>query len=91
MIASGVGNLDFLTRHHGVKIVFNSSIEECRLAVGEVVGFENVLSASRMNNAIVVFLKTIDLANTLVESGVVIDGFHFSTSPFYTVQKSHPV
>ena len=37
-----------------------------------------VLSASRMNNAVVVFLKTIELANLLVESGVVIDSVQLS-------------
>lgn len=72
-MASGVRNLDFLTRRHGVKIVSKASVEDCSLAVGEVVGCENVVSASRMNNAIVVFLKTTELANIVVESGVVVD------------------
>jgi len=51
----GVRKLDFLTRRHTVKISLNASVEVCRLAVGEVVGNENVLSAARMNNAVVVF------------------------------------
>lgn len=34
-----------------------------------------IVSASRMNNAIVLFLKTIELANQLTETGVVIDVF----------------
>ncbi|KAI2656615.1 Transposon TX1 uncharacterized 82 kDa protein [Labeo rohita] len=72
-MTSGTRSLDFLTRRHGVKIVSKASVEDCSLAVGEVVGCENVMSASRMNNAVVVFLRTTELTNILVESGVVID------------------
>ncbi|KAI2646739.1 Chaperone protein DnaK [Labeo rohita] len=50
-MTSGAKSLDFLTRRHGVKIVSKASVEDCSLAVGEVVGCENVMSASRMNNA----------------------------------------
>ncbi len=38
--------------------------------VGEMVGFENILSASRMNKAMVVFLKTEPLVNQLTESRI---------------------
>lgn len=63
MAAPGAESLEFLTRRHGVKIDVTASIEECSLAVSAVVGHENVLSASRMNNAIVLFVKTIELPN----------------------------
>lgn len=86
-MTSGARTLEFLTRRHAVKISLNASVEECSLAVGEVVGCENVLSASRMNNAVVVFLKTIELANLLVESGVVIDNVFVPVLPLSTPSK----
>jgi len=86
-MTSGVRTLDFLTRRHAVKLSLNASVEECSLAIGEVVGCENVLSASRMNNAIVVFLKTVELANLLVESGVVIDNVFVPVLPLSTPSK----
>ena len=49
-------NLDCLTRRHRVKVASKVTVEQCSLAVGDVVGHENVVSASRMNNAIVLFL-----------------------------------
>ncbi|KAK3538386.1 hypothetical protein QTP86_001553 [Hemibagrus guttatus] len=52
-----------LTRRHGVCIVCivcAASVEDCCLAVGNVVGHENIVSASRMNSAIVVFLNDVD-------------------------------
>ncbi len=81
------GSFDFLTRRHGVKVDSAVNIEECSLAIGEVIGTENIMSASRMNNAIVVFVKTVDLANQLVESGVVINGIFTPVLPLSTPSK----
>lgn len=86
-MTSGVRSLDFLTQHHSVKIDSKTSVEDCSLAVGEVVGCENVVSASRMNNAVVVFMKTVELANIVVESGVVIDNAFVSGLTFYSPSK----
>ncbi len=70
------GNAAFerLSRRHGIKIapVMNCSVEECSLAVGKAVGYESILSASRMNGAVVVFLDAIEKVNSAVQSGVVI-------------------
>jgi len=44
------------------------------MAVGVVVGHECIVSASRMNNAKVIFLNSIEKANELVEHGIVIGG-----------------
>lgn len=81
MAAPGEESLEFLTRRHGVKIDATASIEECSLAVSAVVGHENVLSASRMKNAIVLFV------NLLVESGVEIGGIFTSVLPLSTPSK----
>lgn len=72
---------DKLTRHHAVKIASTASVVDCSLAAVEVVGHENIVSAPRMNNAIVLFLKSIELANQLTENGVVIDGIFTSVVP----------
>lgn len=74
MAAPGSESLEFLKRCHGVKIDITGSVEECSLAVSAAVGHKNVLSVSWMNNTIVLFVKAIDLANLLVESGVEIGG-----------------
>lgn len=87
MAASGGGGFNFLSRRHGVKVDSDVSIEECSLAVGEIVGCENIMSASRMNKAIVVFVKTIELANQLVDSGIVINGMFTSVLPLSTPAK----
>ncbi|KAI3367093.1 hypothetical protein L3Q82_008127 [Scortum barcoo] len=50
------------------------SVEECSLAVGELVWYSSVKSASRMNSAVVIFLDSVDKVNRVVESGVVIQG-----------------
>ncbi|KAL0151821.1 hypothetical protein M9458_052822, partial [Cirrhinus mrigala] len=51
-----------------------ASVERCCLAIGEVVGPECILSASRMNNAAVIFLDSTDKANVVVEHGITISG-----------------
>lgn len=48
------------------------SVEEASLAVGEVVGYESVKSASRMNGAIVMFLDATAKVSEAVEKGVVM-------------------
>ncbi len=46
------------------------TVEELLLVIGEQVGFENIVSASRMNKAVVVFLKSDSLVNQLTVSGI---------------------
>ncbi len=70
MAAPGSGSFNSLTRRHGVKIDSAASVENYGLAVGEEIGHDNVLSASRMNGAIVVVAKTVDLANQLGQNGI---------------------
>ncbi|CAM4526962.1 unnamed protein product [Leuciscus chuanchicus] len=74
MASSERVSLDRLSRRHGIKLapVNNVSVEQCVLAVGEAVGCDCILSASRMNNAVFVFLDTIEKVNSVVQNGVVI-------------------
>ncbi|KAL7868467.1 hypothetical protein SRHO_G00098510 [Serrasalmus rhombeus] len=76
-----------LTRRHWVKVVCRASVEECCLAAGTAVGHSNIVSASRMNSAVVLFLKSMDLANDLVQSGVVINGQLTPVLPLSTPSK----
>ncbi len=46
-------------------LIWRASVEDVCLAVGDVVNHENIVSASRMNNAIVLFLSTIEKANEM--------------------------
>ncbi|KAI2645684.1 Transposon TX1 uncharacterized 82 kDa protein [Labeo rohita] len=50
----------------------NCSVEEYSLAVGNIVGHESIMSASRMNSAVVIFLDNIEKVNSVVQKGVVI-------------------
>ncbi len=79
--------LSSLTRRHGVKVASAISVEKCCLAVGEVVGHESILSASKMNNAIVIFLSTVEKANELVEAGIVVDELFTPVLPLSTPSK----
>ncbi|KAK3531523.1 hypothetical protein QTP70_024911, partial [Hemibagrus guttatus] len=92
MAAQGTRVYDTLTRCHGVRVVTGASVEECSLAAGEVVGHANVMVASRMNSAVVLFLNTVERAPKLAVKGIVIGGFTYpcvpTISPF---QKSYTV
>jgi len=57
------------------------TVEELLLVVGEQVGFENIISASRMNKAVVVFLKTEMLINKLTVSGIWVKGTFVTVTP----------
>ena len=69
---------------HGVRIVpleANVSVEEVLLCVGEEIGHDSLLFASRMNKAVVVFMKEERHVNTMIERGVVIRDSFTTVSP----------
>lgn len=68
---------------HGVRCEVESSVavEEVLLSIGEQVGYDNISSASRMNRAVVVFLKEENLVNRLVSSGISVSGLFVVVSP----------
>ncbi|KAK3570288.1 hypothetical protein QTP86_017197 [Hemibagrus guttatus] len=76
-----------LTRRHGVCIVCAASVEDCCLAVGNVVGHENIVSASKMNSAIVVFLNDVDKVRKLTQNGIVINNEMILVSPLSSPAK----
>ncbi|KAL1256291.1 hypothetical protein QQF64_011836 [Cirrhinus molitorella] len=76
-----------LSLRHGVRCVPEQgvTVESVLLAVGEQIGCENISSASRMNKAVVVFLKEEQLVAQLIESGVVISGSFCPILPLATL------
>lgn len=58
-----------------------SSVEDVLLAVGVEVGYVNITSASRMNKAVVVFVKEERYVNKLVESGLLVRERYVPISP----------
>ncbi|KAL2091539.1 hypothetical protein ACEWY4_013802 [Coilia grayii] len=70
-----------------LKLNSTASVEKCSLVVGEIVGHDKIVSAARMNNAIVLFLETVDLVNVLVERGIEIDDVFTSLLPLSTPSK----
>lgn len=61
-----------LSLRNGCRCVPESgvTVEELLLIIGQKLGFENIVSASRMNKAVVVFFKSESLVNELTVSGI---------------------
>ncbi|KAI4890364.1 hypothetical protein NFI96_008161 [Prochilodus magdalenae] len=76
-----------LTRRHDVRVECRVSVEECCLAVGSVVRHSNIVSASRMNSAVVLFLNTVERANGLVQTGIVLQDQVTPVHPLSTPAK----
>lgn len=75
MTSTPVGGASPLTLRNGFRCMpeMNTSIEDVLLAVGAEVGHENISSASRMNKAVVVFLRNENQVKNLIESGIWIN------------------
>ncbi|KAM9470587.1 uncharacterized protein Hap1MRO34_019449 [Clarias gariepinus] len=87
MAAPDTQRYESLTRRHGVRVVCAASLEECVLAVGDVVGHENIVSASRMNSAVVVFVNSVDKAVKIVQNGISVNNEHILVSPLSSPAK----
>ncbi|KAJ3586500.1 hypothetical protein NHX12_012898, partial [Muraenolepis orangiensis] len=57
------------------------SVEEALLAAGEQVGHGNLVFASRVNKAVLVFVKSEQMVHQLVASGVIIRDLYVQVSP----------
>ena len=77
------GNFKSLTRKHAVRICvgFPCSVESFCLAVGEKVGHSCVVSAVRMNSAVVVFLDRVEKVKSVVETGITVNGCYIQVLP----------
>jgi len=83
MTSSPAGGASPLTLRNGFRCApeANTSIEDVLLAVGAKVGNDNISSASRMNKAVVVFLKSENQVKTLIESGIWINETYVPITP----------
>ncbi|XP_049323369.1 mitochondrial fission factor homolog B isoform X3 [Astyanax mexicanus] len=61
-----------LTLRHGVRCKSSPalSVEAVLLGIGEQIGYKNIMCASRLNKAVIVFLKEAALAHRLIEEGL---------------------
>lgn len=93
MAASESVPLDKLTRRNGIKVIpaERCSIEECSIAVAKVVGSKSILSASRMNSAIVLFLDDVNKVNEIVANGIVINESYTPVMPLMQPAKKNLV
>ena len=71
---------------HGVRLVAQaaSTVEQVLLAVGDQVAHVNISYASRMNKAVVVFLKDQLYVTELIESGLMLNEEFIQVSPLAT-------
>ena len=85
-MASQPSAQETLSIQHGFRCVPENGVkvEEVLLAVGEQVGAEFIHSASRMNKAVVVFMKRANLVGRLIASGIFVRDVLVSISPLST-------
>lgn len=60
-------------------------VEDVLLDVAERLGYENIMLASRMNKAVVIFLKEENLVDGLIESGISVSGTFVSVQPLVSI------
>ena len=74
LTAAMASDLSALMRKHSVKVCTAApcSVEQCAAAVAQVVGHRHVVSAARMNSAVVIFINCLAKVNAVVEAGVMI-------------------
>lgn len=72
-----------LSLRNGVRCVTESSasVQDVLVAIAEQVGGGNIDSASRMNKAVVVFLKSVNLAAKLIASGIWVKDVFVQVTP----------
>lgn len=89
MANSGGAGFEQLTRRHGVKVPVGveSSVEGVSIAIGKIVGYNSICSASRMNNAVVVFLDKIVKVNEVVEKGITLNDSFVKAFPLVNPAK----
>ena len=63
------------------------SVEECCLTVGELVGYDSMKAASRINSAVVIFIDAVDKVNTVVERRIVLRNTYVGVFPLVNPAK----
>lgn len=88
-MGSNSDGFSILTARHGCKCIPDDSVsvEHCLVAIGNEIGAQNILSASRMNKALVVFLKELTMVDHLVECGVSVRDNFIPVLPLSNLSK----
>lgn len=83
------GDFSRLTLEHGCKCMPEDSvsIEDVLIAISEQVGGLNIKSASRMNKALVIFLKEVSMVDELLEKGLVVNNMFLPVLPLSNPSK----
>lgn len=83
MAAAHAQGTPTLSLRNGCRCVPESgvTVEDLLLIIGQKIGFENIVSASRMNKAVVVFLKSELLVNELTVSGIWVKETYVPVTP----------
>ncbi len=83
MASPSVQGTPLLSLRNGCRCVPEPGVivEDVLLVVGEQIGFDNIVSASRMNKAIVGFLKSEALVNELTVNGIWVKETFVSVTP----------
>ncbi len=78
-----------LTARHGCKCLSDVSItvEDCLAAISSEIGAPNILSESRMNKAVVVFVKEESMVHHLVEVGLSVGDVFLPVLPLTSPSK----
>jgi len=78
-----------LTARHGLKCLPDESItvEDCLKAISSDIGARNILSASRMNKAVVVFVREESMVHHLVEVGLSVGDIFLPVLPLSSPSK----
>ncbi len=83
------GEFSRLTLERGCKCMPEDSvsIEDVLIAISEQVGGLNIKSASRMNKALVIFLKEVSMVDELLEKGLVVNNMFLPVLPLSNPSK----
>lgn len=88
MVDSQAGFQKNLMQCQCVKVASTLIVEDCCLAMGDVVGHNSILSASKINSAVLFFVFTsVEKANELVEKGIVVNNLFTPVLPLSTPSK----
>lgn len=88
-MSTPIGEVSPLTLRNGFRCTpeVNTLIKDVLLVVGAEVGHENISSASRMNKAVVVFLRNENQVKNLIERGIWINETYVPLTPLSAWQR----
>lgn len=65
-------------------LAFSCTLEDCSLAVGQVVRHNSIKPAGHMSNDVVIFVEAVEKATMVVENGMLVNDVFVSVRPLPT-------